>query len=104
MKQIRISLNNVWDLAVNIANERYEQKKGYETHLPLSQNYELVGVLGELLFSLVIQKSMDTRLLPMGDDGFDFERVNINGPFTSLPVKLGVVKTISVAPFFTAMA
>ncbi len=73
----KICLKNVYELAEKIAKERHEQKKGYESCLPLSDNYELVGVLGEMVFSLVTQIPMDTELRAEGDDGYDFHMVNI---------------------------
>lgn len=77
MKEVKICLKDVFDYASEIANERHEQKKSFKTHLPLSDNYELVGVLGEFVFSLLIQERMDTELKVNGDDGFDFQNINI---------------------------
>lgn len=74
---VKISIKSIYDYALQISKERHEQKKNYKTHLQLSDNYELVGVLGEMVFSLVIQEKMDTELKEGGDDGFDFNMVNI---------------------------
>ena len=74
---IKISIESVYDLAVKIAEERHNQKKTYKSHLKLSDNYELVGVLGEMVFSLLIQEKMDVDLKENGDDGFDFKSINI---------------------------
>ena len=55
----KISIKNIYTIAKNISNQRHDQKKHYKSHLKLSDNYELVVVLGELLFSLIIKKHMD---------------------------------------------
>jgi hypothetical protein len=74
---IKVSIEDVYPLAVEIAEARHNQKKNYKTHKPLSDNYEVVGVLGELVFSLIIQQHMDIELKKEGDDGFDFAKSNI---------------------------
>ena len=74
---MKYSIEHIFDYAKELANQRHNQKKNYKSCLPLSPNYELVGILGEMLFSLIIQEKMDTELRAEGDDGFDFKQVNI---------------------------
>ena len=60
--------------ATKIAEGRTTQKKNYKSSNPLSPNYELVGVLGELVYSYTTNELMDGVLKVQGDDGFDFSK------------------------------
>jgi hypothetical protein len=74
---MKICLEEVFDLAAKTAENRHEQKAGYRSCLQLSPNYELVGILGEMVFSLIIGSKMDLELRAEGDDGYDFDKINI---------------------------
>jgi len=73
----KVDLSEVWDSAEKIARERHEQKKDYKSNTQFSDNYDIVGMLGEYVFGLVTGHPLDTRLLIAGDDGFDFPDINI---------------------------
>jgi len=60
--------------AAKIAEGRTTQKKNYKSSNPLSPNYELVGVLGELVYGYTTNELMDGVLKAQGDDGFDFSK------------------------------
>lgn len=77
MSEIMISLKHVWEKAEQLATERHNQKKNFKSCLQLSPNYELVGILGEMTFSLLTQQKMDTELKLNGDNGYDFKNINI---------------------------
>ena len=68
----KISLKPYWSYAKHIANERVEQKKFYKSSLPLSENYEMVGVLGEIVYAIEMGEDFNEELLVDGDDGSDF--------------------------------
>lgn len=72
-----IDINDIITQASLIAEERHQQKKGYKSHNALSPNYELVGVLGEMLFSKITNLPFNSSLLKEGDDGYDFLSFNI---------------------------
>ena len=65
--------DNTYQECVNIAKERHEQKKKFKSCKPFSDNYELVGVIGEMIFHKLSGLDMDKRLLINGDDGTDFK-------------------------------
>jgi len=68
---------SLYDYADRIASYRSKQKEKYASSNPMSKNYELVGVLGELVFSFQTGQMMDTRLRAFGDNGLDFEKVQV---------------------------
>lgn len=75
---LKINLSPYIEYAQFIAKQRHEQKKNYATSKQLSPNYELVGVLGEIVYQILINENFDHRLLINGDDGFDFKNgVNV---------------------------
>lgn len=67
----------LFDYAKRLADQRSKQKEHYMSSNPMSDNYELVGVLGELIYSFVMGEMMDTRLKIAGDDGIDFSKVSV---------------------------
>ena len=67
-----VSLKPYWEYALYIASQRQKQKEKYKSCLPLSENYELVGVLGELTYSILLGEDFNDTLLVNGDDGTDF--------------------------------
>ena len=73
----KFSIESFWNEATKMAKERHEQKKNYASCKQLSPNYELVGILGEMLFSRITGMEMDKELRVSGDDGFDFPDINI---------------------------
>jgi hypothetical protein len=74
----KVSISPYMEYARYIADERQKQKKNYKSSNPLSPNYEVVGVLGELVYQIQINEMFDHRLLVNGDDGFDFKNcVNV---------------------------
>lgn len=61
-----------------IAKQRHEQKKNFVSCRELSPNYELVGVLGEMVYQTQLNETFDHRLLINGDAGYDFRHgVNV---------------------------
>ena len=64
---------SLFDYCVRIAEQRHKQKQGYRSHRPLSNNYELVGILGEVIYGFMTGELYDSRLKIAGDDGFDFQ-------------------------------
>lgn len=69
---MEIDLKEYWSLGNWVANERHKQKKSLPSHNPMSDNYELVGVLGEMAYSLATGQEMDYTLRIEGDNGTDF--------------------------------
>jgi hypothetical protein len=67
-----VDLKHYLEYAKWVANQRHEQKKNYSSSNPMSSNYELVGILGELVYQTTIGESFDHRLLVCGDNGDDF--------------------------------
>lgn len=57
---------------VRIANLRCEGKAKLRSHLPLSSDYELVGVMGEMAFSFYSGLPIDETQRMNGDGGSDF--------------------------------
>ena len=68
---------SMFDYAYRLAKQRMKQKEGFASSNPMSSNYELVGILGELIYSFVMGEMMDTRLKIAGDDGIDFSKLNV---------------------------
>ena len=64
---------------IRMAQERHEQKKNYKSSKQLSPFYELVGILAEMIFAKITGYAMDKRLLVCGDDGYDFDNINVKG-------------------------
>jgi hypothetical protein len=62
-----------YDECVDYANKIHEQKKNYESCTPFSPNYELVGAMGEKVFSLLSGLPMNKKILIGGDNGLDFK-------------------------------
>jgi len=63
---------SLYDYCYSIALTRMKQKEGFKSSNPMSKNYELVGILGEVVFGLFTGELFDTRLKINGDDGVDF--------------------------------
>ena len=64
----------ILDYAIKISGARSRQKEGYKSSNPMSKNYELIGVLGELVYGYQTNELVDGRLLVDGDCGFDFRK------------------------------
>lgn len=74
----KIDLNiSLFDYGYRLADQRMKQKGSYESCNPLSNNYEFVGILGELIYSYIMGEEMDTRLRINGDNGLDFSKLNV---------------------------
>lgn len=73
MSYYKIDLSEIWDSAVRVSDER-NTKGDYRVFAP---DQQLVGILGEYVFSLITGVPLDLRLLAGGDDGFDFPGVNV---------------------------
>ena len=58
-----------------IARERHELHKRHSSSRPLSTDYELVGLMGEVAFAVFSGVSPDLSLRPEGDSGIFEERV-----------------------------
>lgn len=56
-----------------LGEARYKDKKDYSSYRPLSDNFAMVGVAGELLFSLKTGYAVNTDITPWGDGGIDFD-------------------------------
>lgn len=76
---MKIDLKPYWAFAEYIARERHELKKDRPTATILTDQHWLIGILGEITYSLAAGEPFDARLLPAaGDGGNDFpERVNV---------------------------
>ena len=63
-----------YDLDILIANadKRAEIHEHHATSRPLSNDYELIGLLGEYAFQMWSGKPMDFTIRPGGDDKIDF--------------------------------
>jgi len=59
-------------LAQTAAMIRHNQDKEYKTSKPLSDDYQLVGCLGEIAFACAFGFAWDSSNKPMGDGGVDF--------------------------------
>lgn len=71
---MKVDLNlSMFDYCAEISNKRMSQKEGYKSSNPMSKNYELVGILGEIVFGMLTGQMFDSRLKKCGDSGFDFE-------------------------------
>ena len=55
-----------------IAAYRAQVHKGQESSRPLSKEYELIGLSGEVAFAKETGYPLDLRTKPAGDDGVDF--------------------------------
>lgn len=53
--------------------EKRSFKKTYKSHKEFNSNYELLGCVGEMIFSLVSGLDMNKKILLGGDDGSDFK-------------------------------
>ena len=72
---MEIDLNtSMYDVGLKIANSRTNQKENYKSSRPFSKNYELVGVLGEIVYGLTTNEYFDSVLRVNGDEGFDFSK------------------------------
>lgn len=60
------------DEAQKIADLREHGKTSFSSHRPLSDDYETIGVMGELAFSYFSGLPMDTTQRINGDKGIDF--------------------------------
>jgi hypothetical protein len=56
-----------------LGEARYKDKKTNSNYRPLSENSAMIGVAGELLFSLRTGYPVDTEIRPKGDGGIDFK-------------------------------
>jgi len=54
------------------AQDRHDLHEGQDSHRPLSENYELVGLKGEAEFARMFMMERDRDLRPGGDMGIDF--------------------------------
>lgn len=55
-----------------LGEARYKDKQHYASYKPLSKDFAMIGVAGELLFSLRTGYAVDTEIKPEGDMGIDF--------------------------------
>ena len=70
---LKVDLSPYFEYAKFIAAQRHEQKKNFSSSKQLSPNYEIVGVLGEILYQVQMNETFDHRLLVNGDKGYDFK-------------------------------
>ncbi|MFA5207191.1 MAG: hypothetical protein WC428_00675 [Candidatus Paceibacterota bacterium] len=70
---LKINISPYLEFAKFIAKQRHEQKKSFASCKQLSPNYEIVGVLGEIIYQIQLNEVFDHRLLIDGDEGFDFK-------------------------------
>ena len=83
-----------------LGEARYADKKNYANYKPLSKDSAMIGVAGELLFSLTTGYAVDTEIKKAGDGGIDFKtplgtvdcKTGKMGPSPKLLVKEGTVK------------
>jgi hypothetical protein len=68
----KLNIEPYFEYAKYIAYQRSSQKEKYKTSNPMSDNYEVVGVLGEIVYQIQTNEMFDYRLLVNGDDGDDF--------------------------------
>ncbi len=59
-------------LAEQIAEQRDSLHRNDHSHRPLSNGYELIGILGEIAFAQTYLLPLDTRVRHNGDKGVDF--------------------------------
>lgn len=64
----------LFDYANKIASYRHMKKRSYQSCRQLSDNYELVGVLGELVYGYITNEISNQRTHEQGDCGFDFSK------------------------------
>ena len=64
---------SLFDYCLEIAKKRMTQKEKYKSSNPMSKNYEVIGILGEVIFGLFTGQLYDSRLKKNGDDGVDFD-------------------------------
>jgi len=73
-------VSNAFDLEFEdlelIARQRHEAHKHQDSHRQLSDDYELIGLIGEWGFARFSNLDMDLALRPAGDGRVDFE---VNG-------------------------
>lgn len=67
-----------------LGEARYKDKQEYASYKPLSEDFLMIGVAGELLFSLRTGYAVDTVIRPNGDGGIDFRT-----PLGTIDVKTG---------------
>jgi hypothetical protein len=67
-----------------LGEARYKDKQHYASYKPLSKDFAMIGVAGELLFSLRTGYAVDTVIRPKGDGGIDFRT-----PLGTVDVKTG---------------
>ena len=67
-----------------LGEARYKDKQHYANYKPLSKDFAMIGVAGELLFSLETGYAVDTEIKPEGDGGSDFRT-----PLGTIDVKTG---------------
>ena len=60
------------DTIINAAKQRDEIHKNHKTSRPLSKDYQLIGLSGELAFSVFSGIEVNMTLSPGGDKGIDF--------------------------------
>ena len=60
------------DAVFNFAKLRQQLHKDQDTSRPLSEDYEFVGLAGEIAFSELFDMPIDLRSLAGGDKGVDF--------------------------------
>src|ERR1035437_5916430 len=70
---LKIDISPYLEYAKFIAKQRHEQKKNFASSKQLSPNYEVVGVLGEIIYQIQLNETFDHRLLINGDVGYDFK-------------------------------
>jgi len=67
-----------------LGEARYKDKQHYASYKPLSKDFAMIGVAGELLFSLKTGYAVDTVIRENGDGGIDFYT-----PLGTVDVKTG---------------
>ena len=72
-----VDLSPYWSEMERLAEERSDPTSGYAWTRRWSPKSHFYGLLGEKCFSVFSGESVDTRLLREGDDGTDFEGVDV---------------------------
>ena len=77
MDVIKVDIEEAYEEAVKLADERKLVKGWYNNNNAFTDDFWTIGILGELVFSMVTQMPAETKILQGGDGGFDFPGINV---------------------------
>jgi hypothetical protein len=70
---LKVNLMPYFEYATWLAKKRYDQKKDYPSHKEFNPDYELLGILGEIVYQTQLNEAFNYLIIPKGDDGYDFQ-------------------------------